>query len=180
MLDLNENTESVFYHKIDEANIGSLGHSQGGAGALRAVTKFDNSNKYKTVFTGSAAYPLLAKNMGWGYDAEEITIPYFMTAGTGTSDDRGDYDINNEKEFAGVCPLSSLIENYNKISKDVTKIRARVTGAEHEDMLAKTDAYMTAWMLYYLQGNEEAGSVFFGENAEILSNNNWQDIEKNI
>jgi hypothetical protein len=34
-------------------------------------------------------------------------------------------------------------------------------------------------MLYQLTGDEEAGSVFFGENAEILHNANWQDVEKN-
>ena len=65
------------------------------------------------------------------------------------------------------------------ITVDVFKIRARVTGAEHQDMLHLTDGYMTAWMLYHLQGDEEAAGVFVGDNAEILTNNGWQDIEKN-
>ena len=52
-------------------------------------------------------------------------------------------------------------------------------GAEHEDMLARTDGYMTVWMLYQLYGDEEAGQALIGENAEILSNANWQDIERN-
>ena len=46
-------------------------------------------------------------------------------------------------------------------------------------MLHLTDGYMTAWMLYHLQGDEEAAGVFVGDNAEILTNNGWQDIEKN-
>lgn len=46
-------------------------------------------------------------------------------------------------------------------------------------MLERADGYMTAWMLYHLQNDEEAGKVFIGDNAEILSNTNWQDIEKN-
>ena len=29
------------------------------------------------------------------------------------------------------------------------------------------------------QNDEEAGKVFIGDEAEILTNNNWQDIEKN-
>ena len=29
-------------------------------------------------------------------------------------------------------------------------------------------------------GDEEAAAVFAGENAEILHNNNWQDVEKNL
>ena len=62
---------------------------------------------------------------------------------------------------------------------DVQKVRARAVGAEHEQMLMRSDGYMTAWMLYQLAGDEEAAAVFVGENAEILHNNNWQDVEKN-
>ena len=34
-------------------------------------------------------------------------------------------------------------------------------------------------MLYHLQNNADAGKVFIGDDAEILNNSNWQDIEKN-
>lgn len=165
----------MLFNKIDKDNIGIVGYSQGGAGALCAVTKYENSSMYKTIFTGSAAYSLLAKNMGWEYDVTKISASYFMTAGTGSSDDAGVSDIS--KEFAGVAPLSSLIENYNGISDNVTKVRARTVGAEHEDMLTRTDGYMTAWMMYQLQGDMQAGTVFFGDNTEILHNSNWQDVQ---
>ena len=165
------------YGRLDKDNIGIVGFSQGGAGALAAVTMYENGTAYKTIFTGSAAYPFLAGNMGWNYDVSKIKIPYFMAAGTGATDDKGVADIT--KEYAGVAPLASLIENYETISDDVLKVRARATGAEHEDMLARSDGYMTAWMLWQLCGNEEAASVFIGEDAEILHNNNWQDVEKN-
>ena len=163
--------------RLDKENIGIMGFSQGGAGALAAVTMYDNGTAYKTIFTGSAAYPFLAGNMGWKYDVSKIKIPYFMAAGTGATDDKGVADIT--KEYAGVAPLASLVENYEKISDDVLKVRARATGAEHEDMLARSDGYMTAWMLWQLRGDEEAATVFTGEAAEILHNNNWQDVEKN-
>ena len=42
------------------------------------------------------------------------------------------------------------------------------------------DGYMTAWFMYWLQGDEEAGKAFFGENAEIKTNENWQDVTVNI
>ncbi len=163
--------------RLDADNIGIVGFSQGGAGALAAVTMYDNGSAYKAIFTGSAAYPFLAGNMGWKYDVSRIRIPYFMAAGTGATDDKGVADIT--KEYAGVAPLASLVENYEMISDDVIKVRARATGAEHEDMLARSDGYMTAWMLWQLSGDEEAAAVFIGENAEILYNNNWQDVEKN-
>ena len=165
------------YGRLDKDNIGIVGFSQGGAGALAAVTMYENGTAYKTIFTGSAAYPFLAGNMGWKYDVSKIRIPYFMAAGTGETDDKGVPDIT--REYAGVAPLASLIENYEAISDDVLKVRARATGAEHEEMLARSDGYMTAWMLWQLCGDEEAASVFVGENAEILHNNNWQDVEKN-
>ena len=178
ILDLNKTSDSVLYGKVDEENIGITGYSQGGAAALRAVTEFDNSNKYKTIFTGSAAYPLLAKNMGWGYEAEKINIPYCMTAGTGQSDDNGK-SIDSNEEMAGVCPLEALKRIYGEIDDSVFKVRARATGAEHGEVQMRTDGYMTAWMLYQLCGDEEAAKVFIGEDAELLNNSNWQDIEKN-
>ena len=164
-------------NRLDTENIGIVGFSQGGAGALAAVTIYDNGTAYKTIFTGSAAYPFLAENMGWKYDVSKIRIPYFMAAGTGATDDKGVADIT--KEYAGVAPLASLVDNYETISDDVLKVRARATGAEHEDMLARSDGYMTAWMLWQLCGDEDAAEIFVGETAEILHNNNWQDVEKN-
>lgn len=171
----NDDSDSLFHYKIDTENIGIVGYSQGGAGALRAVTEFDNSSRYKALFTGSAAHSYLSQMWG-GYDASKVSIPWFMTAGTGSSDDTGASDLTSE--WGGVAPLSSLIENYSSVADNICKIRARVAGAEHEDMQQRTDGYMTAWVLYQLQGDEEAGKVFIGENAEILSNSNWQDVEK--
>ncbi|MBR1814659.1 MAG: hypothetical protein IJ773_12675 [Lachnospiraceae bacterium] len=173
---LNVPADSVLSGKIDYDNMGILGYSQGGAGAICALTNYENGRYYKTIFTGSAAYPTLAKNMGWEYDTSKVTVPYFMAAGTGKSDDSG---TDPEKGFGGVSPLSALIDNYNKVSGSVMKVRGRAVGAEHEQMLMRSDGYMTAWMLFELTGNEEAGTVFIGENAEILHNANWQDVEKN-
>jgi hypothetical protein len=167
---------SVLTGKIDYDNMGIIGYSQGGAGAICAVTNYENGKRYKAMFTGSAAYPTLARNMGWEYDASKITIPYFMAAGTGKSDDSGN---DPEKGYGGVSPLSAQITNYNSISDEVQKARARAVGAEHEQMLMRSDGYMTAWMLYQLTGDEEASTIFIGENAEILYNSNWQDVEKN-
>ena len=165
------------FERLDEENIGIVGFSQGGAGALAAVTEYDNGSAYKTIFTGSAAYQFMAGNFGWHYDVSRLAIPYFMAAGTGTTDDNGADDPT--KEYAGVAPLSSMVENYNAMSDDVFKVRARAVGAEHEDMLARSDGYMTAWMLYQLRGDEEAAKVFAGGDAEIVQNTNWQDVEKN-
>ena len=161
--------ESEIKDSIDRGNMGIAGYSQGGAGAINAVTKFDNSSIYKTLFTGSAAYPMLSMSMGWA--------SYFMTASTGTSDDMGKPD--SSAEYNGVSPLQALKEIYDTLPDSLTKVRGRCVNAEHGDMQLRTDGYMTAWMLWQLQGDEDAAKVFIGDDAEILTNALWQDIEKN-
>lgn len=169
--------ESEIKGSIDRSRMGVAGYSQGGAGAINAATKFENSKLYSTLFTGSAAYPMLATAMGWAYDPADISVSYFMTASTGTSDDMGKPDSNTE--YNGVSPLQALKEVYNILPDSLAKVRGRCVNAEHGDMQLRTDGYMTAWMLWQLQGDEAAAKVFVGDNAEILTNALWQDIEKN-
>lgn len=157
---------------IDYDRIGVVGYSQGGSGALAAVTEYNNGNEYKAIFTGSAVEPGLAESMGWIYDTSKIKVSYFMTAGTGDTD-AGSGDTE------GAAPLTSLMDAYISLEGDFEKIRARAAGADHNDMLKRCDGYMTAWMLYELAGDGEAAMAFTGPDAEILTNANWQDIEKN-
>ena len=159
---------------IDYDNIGLIGYSQGGAGALAAVTEQKNGDKFKALFTGSAACHEIADGYGWTYDTSKVTIPYFMAAGTGDSDAG-----NDEKDVEGVATFVSLMDSYDSIDPGVPKVRARIVGAEHNEVLQRADGYMTAWMLYQLKGDQEAAKVFAGDDCEILNNDNWQDVEKN-
>ena len=56
----------------------------------------------------------------------------------------------------------------------------RRNNADHGDMLYFVDGYMTAWFMWQLQNDEEAAKAFVGDNAEILNNTLYQDIDKNI
>ena len=38
---------------------------------------------------------------------------------------------------------------------------------------------MIAWMLYHLKNDQEAKTVFYGDDAEVLNNSNWKNMEKN-
>lgn len=177
ILSENENNNSIFYQKIDMDNIGIAGHSQGGVGTINAVTNQANGNKYKAMYTASATHIVLSEALKWPYDVSKVNIPYFMVAGTKTVD-AGDGVENSDN--VGIAPLSSLQENYAKISNDTIKVMARRTNADHGDMLATADAYMTAWFMYWLKDDLTAKNVFYGNSAEILNNTNWQDIDKNI
>ncbi|MCI5648315.1 MAG: alpha/beta hydrolase [Fusicatenibacter sp.] len=173
VLQLNEDEESILFDKIDVENIGIAGHSQGGVGAINAVTVHGNQDAYKALYTASTTQISFSEALHWPYDVSKVSVPYFMTAGT------KQIDAGNEKD-SGITPLFSLRENYAAISDRVMKIHARRVNADHGDMLSWADGYMTAWFLYLLKDDQEAGKVFLGENAEILKNENWQDIEKNL
>lgn len=172
MIECNGNNSSIFYQKIDMDNIGIAGHSQGGVGAINGVTEYENGVYYKTIYTASTTYHDLAVALNWEYDVSKINIPYFMVAGTKSVDAGNGTD-------SGIAPLWSLQENYKQLSDEIVKILARRTETDHGEMLANADGYMTAWFLYQLKEDTEAGNIFNGENAEILNNSNWQDTTKN-
>lgn len=175
MLEQNADESSLFYERLDTGNIGVAGHSQGGVGALNAVTEYENGACYKTIYTASATHHELAVALGWDYDVSRIYIPYFMVAGTGQLDAGGGKGEQN----AGIAPLWSLQENYEALPGDAVKVYARRTNTDHGEMLARADGYMTAWFLYQLKGDADAEKVFVGAEAEIADNANWQDVERN-
>ena len=173
ILTLNSNSNSMFYGKIDVDNIGIGGHSQGGLGTINAVTAQDNGNRYKVMYAASAPTLQISVDLlKVPFDISGVNIPCFMVAGTKTAD-------AGDGKNSGICPLVELQEKYNNISDSVSKVIARRRDTDHGDMLPYADGYMTAWFMYHLQGDEEAGTVFFGDNAEILNNANWQDVQKN-
>ena len=182
LAELNEDPSSLFYHKLDLDNVGSAGHSQGAIGAINAVTAQPNGDSYKALYLASTPSSLYASTLEWAYDPALIDVPCFMTAGTGLLDagEAGSPEVAEEAQEVSISPLWSQEENYGLIPDSVPKLRARRTGADHAEMLPWPDGYMTAWFMYWLQGDETAGRAFFGPDAEIVHNPLWQDIEKNL
>lgn len=180
MMNLNSDENSIFANKIDVKNIGVGGHSQGGVGAINALNNQANGNLYKAIFTVSCTSPYHAEELveGWSYDVSKINIPYFMVAGTGLWD-AGKADSIGSSEAQGICPLYVMSEHYNNIPS-ANKVMGRLKDIDHGETYKKADSYMTAWFRYWLMNDEEAKDVFFGENAEITANANWQDVQKSI
>lgn len=192
ILALNEESQSVFHGHIDTENIGIAGHSQGGVGAINAVTQQENGNKYKAICAQSATSSAVAYGLnlldgelggGWSCDTATLSIPAFMVAGTGNAD-AGNVEENRlelaEGETQGICPLWWLRACYDAMPDSAPKVIGRLAGKDHGDIPYSADGYMTAWFMYWLQHDEEAGKAFFGENAGILTNENWQDVTVNI
>ena len=162
LLSENDNHDSIFYHRIDTENIGLEGHSQGGAGVFSALTIKEHRDLYKAAVALSPTQEEMAAALGWPYELEKINVPVFLLAGT-----------QGEFETQTVLPIEAMNAMYEKIPS--SKAMARKVGMEHGQMLYSADGYATAWLLWYLQGDEEAAKVFAGENPEIINNSLYQD-----
>ncbi len=161
LLEENDNSNSIFYKKIDFDNVGAIGHSQGGAGVFNAITEMEHSSIYKTAVSLSPTHEELANNLGWHYDLTKIKIPLLMLAGT-----KGDFETKS------VIPLEKMKEMYNKISSP--KAMARRKEAEHGHMLYSADGYAISWFMWKLQNDSNAQNGFIGE-AELLNNSLYSD-----
>ena len=67
---------------------------------------------------------------------------------------------------------------YNKLTTEY-KVMGRLVNVDHGVTPKKADGYMTAWFMYWLKDDLQAGNIFFNDNAEILTNTNWQDVKIN-
>ena len=183
LLDQNEDSSSIFYGKVDTDHMGIGGHSQGGVGAINAVTSQAHGNLYTALYTASATSPYWGQEgvfgPEWSYDLSKVNIPTFQIAGTGYFDAGTAEDIT-ATEGQGICPLWSLLANYEAIPDTVDKVIARRANTDHGDTNVRTKGYMTAWFMWLLQGDEKAGEAFKGSDAELLHNSLYQDVQSNI
>ncbi len=156
--------ENIFFGKIDMDKIGITGHSQGGIGVINAITEQKHSDIYKAAVILSSTETDMAKALMWESDSSLIQTNTMMIASTGQTD-------------SNISPLESMQKTYHSITDDVAKVLARRNDCDHGEMLYYADGYVTAWFMYYLKGDTEAGKAFFGENAEINSNSLYQDVQ---
>ena len=155
-----EDTESIFYQKVDFDNVGIVGHSQGGVGVLNAITDTKHKNIYKTAVSLSPTNKELAHNLFWDYDASLVSVPILLIAGEGGGDD---WVVTGEQ----------LVEIYDDILDN--KIAMRRISTVHNEVLYMPDGYITAWFMWQLQGDEEAAKAFIGNDPELLRNPLYQD-----
>ena len=157
LLAANEDENSVFYHRVDTDNIGITGHSQGGVGVFNAANA-EHGALYKCAVSLSPTQEDLAAALKMYYDPARIGIPVMILAAAPQD----------------VITLEGLSGMFNKISSFA--VAARRSGVDHGQMLYSGDGYVTAWFMWLLRGDEAAGAAFLGEDAEMLRNENWQDV----
>lgn len=153
VLTQNTTKSSTLYGKVNISAIGLAGHSQGGVGTFHAAADFDNSTYYKTICAMSGNDPTVA---------EKIQCPVLLMMGTNGLDGGGMKGVN---------------ECFDKIVSQPMVV-GRLSNTDHGDVLTKGDAYMTAWMRYWLCDDKEAAGCFVGDKAEIMSNKAWQEQKR--
>ena len=165
MLKANADPSSLFYQKVDTANVGLTGHSQGGMCVYTAASLFENSRLYKALCTQSGTATMLVDSLGGAF-LKDIKVPMFLMGGCGDLDAKA------------LCKLDDLLKSYEGIGSE-QRIMGRIKGIDHGDMLPRGDAYMTAWMRFWLYDDTLAARCFVGKSAEILGNKGWQDVKQN-
>lgn len=171
-LDFALNTDEIA-KMIDTDKIAVGGHSQGGMGTFNAITEYENGSLYKAAFSLSPTNNDLGLGLQWGFRLgteeqygfrlEEINIPMMIVAGTGKFDSET------------VTPLSEMQKMYESLGCDKVAFR-RADDVDHGNILYEANGYVIAWLDLYLKDVEANRTAFFGENAEIRSNERYQDF----
>jgi len=161
LINLNNTKSSVIYKKADLNNIGTVGHSQGGTGVENAITVQPSASMYKAAVMLASTYNGYNVLLKWDADASKIKIPIMILV--------ADSD--------GLTPLKDYNTLWNALPSKITKVAGRRKDCAHGDMLVYGDGYVTAWFLYYLQGNTEALEAI----KELKSNKSYVEVRtKNL
>ena len=152
LLKQNIDSDSIFYHRLDQDHIGITGHSQGGVGVFNAVEKQPHGNLYTCAVSLSPTDMEMADAIGLHYEPKNITVPTLLLAA----------DAND------VITPEGAQKVYDAMT--IPKVMALRTGMDHGKMLYSADGYVTAWFLWYLQGDGDAAKVFSGDIPELLRN----------
>ena len=152
--------ENAFYQKIDLEHVGIVGHSQGGVGVINAITVQQHSDVFKAAVSLSPTNQEMAQALQWDYDAAMVQTPIMLISGEGGGDD---WVVTGEQ-------LEAI---YSDIGSSKAMLRRKDT--PHGETLYSANGYVTAWFLYWLQGDEEAGRAFTGDAPEIMNNALYQD-----
>lgn len=173
-LDFALNTEEIA-NMIDREKIAVGGHSQGGMGTFNAITQYENGSMYDVAFSISPTNRELGIVLNWGfelntentyaYHLDEIKIPMMIMSGTGP------FDSDT------VIPFDKMQKYYHELHTD--KVMFRKSNVDHGDMLYQANAYVIAWLDYYLKDISENRDAFFGDSPEINTNSYYQDFCSN-
>lgn len=147
----NVNPDSVFYRQLDPENIGTIGHSQGGGGAINAATDS----------RVTCAVPI-APAQG---EIEDVRCPIFLVAGSIDIIVPAHFVRSTSYNPADAPTIFGIVQNMGHLD---------FTGN-----LGKARGYITAWLMYQLKDDEFATQAFVGD-CEIGYSRYWKVEKKNF
>ncbi|MGN9846192.1 alpha/beta hydrolase family protein [Nonomuraea sp. H19] len=160
----NTDSSSVFYGKLDVTKVGAVGHSQGAGGAVNTATK--SGGLIDTVVPIALPAPIWVSS-GDEFYVNQLTCPVLFVSGANDTI---------------ISPNSALQTYYNQVPGAAAK--AQLKGAGHNTIQGTGGGflgYVTAWLMYQLQGDMYARGAFAGTSPEINTNAGWQNqTEKNL
>jgi pimeloyl-ACP methyl ester carboxylesterase len=164
LIDRNTDSSSVFYGKLDVTKVGAVGHSQGAGGAVNTATK--SGGLIDTVIPIALPAPIWVSS-GDKFYVDQLTCPVLFVSGANDT---------------LISPNSALQTYYGQVPGAAAK--AQLKGADHNTIQGTGGGflgYVTAWLMYQLQGDTYARGAFAGTAPELNTNTNWQNqVEKNL
>jgi hypothetical protein len=187
----NNNSASIFYHKLNVSQIGAVGHSQGAGGVINAANK--SGGLIKTVI------PLELPAQAWCI----LNLPTCADSKNLTSgsvffiDGSADTLISPPTQPPGTLGEQSIAAYYDAVPAGVGKVKGTLIGPNHNDVTGQPDCkqaafpcvngvygylgYPTAWLMYQLQGDGYAHGAFVSGTGEMFSETkNWEIVASNI
>lgn len=179
----------IFQNKLDIANVGAIGGSQGATGAINAMIK--SAGAIKTVI------PIELPAQVWCSSPANCVDTANVTTGSIFFVDGSLDPISPPNQGATVTGEQSIAAYYNAVPNAVPKLKGTLIGPTHNDVSGQPDCthakqpciigvygylgYPTAWMMDRLQGNATAHTAFTNGTGEMFSQpTNWQFVASNI
>lgn len=152
---------SPLFGHVDKDRVATIGHSQGGTGVVNCATVQPHAKYYKTAVMLASTHDGYNIFLRWKSDASLLRVPTLILV---AKDD-------------GLTKPEDLSKLYNAIPASVFHCQGRRIGCGHGDMLVIADGYVTAWMMWQLQGDGYAAKAFTGQNPELQTNSNFVDVK---
>ncbi|MEV1238642.1 alpha/beta hydrolase [Nonomuraea sp. NPDC049750] len=160
----NADSSSVFYGKLDVTKVGAVGHSQGAGGSVNTATK--SGGLIDTVVPIALPAPIWVGS-GDKFYVDQLACPVLFVSGANDTI---------------ISPNSALQTYYGQVPGAAAK--AQLKGADHNTIQGTGGGflgYVTAWLMYQLQGDTYARGAFAGTTPELNTNAGWQNqVEKNL
>lgn len=150
LIQQNSESGSIFHNMLDTGSIGTIGHSQGGAGAINAATDA------RVTCTAPLA-PTPAQ-------ITQVVCPTFLVAGS------SDF-IVPAASVRDECYVPATAPTIFGIIQGVGHLEFMGSGG-------RSRGYVTAWFMYHLQDDQLAQQAF-ESSGELFNNSDWVVERKN-